>query len=146
MVAHGKRRAPTLIALAMVLAACGSSGGTASPTDQGPRTIQVRMTDALRFDPAEFTFRPGDTVRFEVANDGLIVHEFLIGDQAAQDQFEMQMSGGGMGHDSNAGVSVEPGQSETFEYTFADPGRLFAGCHEPGHYSGGMVAAITVEG
>lgn len=51
-----------------------------------------------------------------------------------------------MAHDTDAGVSVEPGQSEIFEYTFDAAGQLLAGCHEPGHYDGGMVAAITVEG
>jgi len=42
-------------------------------------------------------------------------------------------------------VSVDAGQTETFEYTFGDAGSaLLAGCHEPGHYGGGMVATITV--
>jgi uncharacterized cupredoxin-like copper-binding protein len=44
-------------------------------------------------------------VRFEVTNAGEIVHEFLIGDEAAQDEFEMEMAeGDGMAHDSDAGV------------------------------------------
>jgi uncharacterized cupredoxin-like copper-binding protein len=38
-----------------------------------------------------------------------------------------------LAHDSDAGVSVEPGETETFEYTFAEAGELLAGCHEPGH-------------
>ncbi len=32
------------------------------------------------------------------------------------------MAANGMDHDSLAGVSVEPGQTETFEYTFAAAG------------------------
>ncbi|MBI2778108.1 MAG: hypothetical protein HYX57_12735 [Chloroflexi bacterium] len=103
------------------------------------------MTDDLRFAPATYTVQAGETVRFEVKNAGQAVHEFLIGDVAAQDAFEMQMSGGGMTEDGDAGVSVEPGQTETFEYTFAGAGELLAGCHQPGHYAGGMVATITVE-
>ena len=134
-------------AFALVLAACAPSGGGGSPTDQAPRAVQVQMTDELRFEPAEFTFQAGETVRFEVTNAGAIVHEFLIGDEAAQNEFEMEMAEGeGMAHDTDAGVSVEPGESETFEYTFAEGGELLAGCHEPGHYDGGMVASITVEG
>jgi uncharacterized cupredoxin-like copper-binding protein len=136
-----------ITAFALVLAACAPGGGGGSPTDQAPRTVQVQMTDELRFEPAEFTFRAGETVRFEVTNAGAIVHEFLIGDEAAQEEFEMEMSeGDGMAHDTDAGVSVEPGESETFEYTFAEAGELLAGCHEPGHYDGGMVATIAVEG
>ncbi len=146
MILRGLPSPPFVLAFAVVLAACAPSGGGASPTDQGPRTIAVQMTDGLRFEPVEFAVQAGETVRFEVANDGLIVHEFLIGDQAEQDEFEMQMSeGNGMGHDSGAGVSVEPGESETFEYTFGAAGQLLAGCHETGHYAGGMRATITVE-
>ncbi len=105
------------------------------------------MTDELRFEPAEFRFQAGETVRFEVTNAGAIVHEFLIGDEAAQEQFEMEMSeGDGMAHDGDAGVSIEPGESETFEYTFSEAGELLAGCHEPGHYDGGMQATIAIEG
>lgn len=147
MISHGPRRPLFIVGFAVLLAACAPSGGGASPTEQGPRTIQVGMTDELRFEPAEFTVQAGETVRFEVTNAGQIVHEFLIGDEAAQEQFEMEMSeGNGMAHETDAGVSVEPGQSETFEYTFEEAGQLLAGCHEPGHYDGGMVATFTVEG
>jgi len=135
------------VGIAAGLVACAPSGGGGSPTGQAPRTVQVQMTDELRFEPAEFTVQAGETVRFEVTNAGEIVHEFLIGDEAAQEQFEMEMAeGGGMEHDTDAGVSVEPGESATFDYTFAEAGELLAGCHEPGHYDGGMVASITVEG
>ena len=147
MISHGPARPFLIVGLVLVLAACAPSGGGESPTDQGPRTVQVEMTDELRYEPAEFTFQAGETVRFEVTNAGQIVHEFLIGDEAAQDEFEMEMSeGDGMAHDTDAGVSIEPGESETFEYTFAEAGELLAGCHEPGHYGGGMKATITVEG
>ena len=146
MVSHRLARPLFIVGMAVVLAACAPSGGGASPTDQGARTVQVEMTDELRFEPAEFTFQAGETVRFEVTNAGAIVHEFLIGDEAAQEEFEMGMAeGDGMAHDTDAGVSVEPGASETFEYTFSEAGELLAGCHEPGHYDGGMKAIITVE-
>lgn len=122
-----------------------ASGATASPSD-GPRVIGVRMTDDLRFEPAEFSVEAGETVRFEVTNAGGAVHEFLIGDEAAQERFEMEMAEGGMEHETDAGVSVQPGETEAFEYTFTEAGELLAGCHEPGHYDGGMVATISVEG
>jgi uncharacterized cupredoxin-like copper-binding protein len=144
---HLRARRHFIVGLAVVLTACAPDGGGASPADQEPRTVEVQMTDELRFEPAEFTVQAGETVRFEITNAGQIVHEFLIGDEAAQDEFETEMSEcDGMAHDTDAGVSVEPGETETFEYTFAEVGALLAGCHEPGHYDGGMVAVITVEG
>lgn len=146
MILNGPHRRLFIVGFAVLLAACAPSGGGASPTDQGPRTIQVRMSDDLRFEPAQLTVQAGETVRFEVTNAGAVVHEFLIGDEAAQDGFEMDMSGGGMQEDTDAGVSVEPDGTETFEFTFEEAGQLLAGCHEPGHYAGGMKATITVEG
>ncbi len=133
-----------MLSLAFVLGACASddatdAGGSAS------RTIEVRMSDELRFEPAELVVAPGETVRFEVTNDGETVHEFLIGDEAAQAEIEEEMAGGEMDHDTDAGVSVEPGQTETFDYTFGgEKGEILAGCHEPGHYDAGMVATITI--
>lgn len=146
MILNRPHRRSFIVGFAVLLAACAPSGGGASPTEQRPRTIQVQMTDDLRFEPAHFTVRAGEMVRFEVTNAGATVHEFLIGDEAAQDGFEMEMSGSAMSHATDAGVSVEPGGTETFEYTFGEAGQLLAGCHEPGHYAGGMKATITVEG
>jgi uncharacterized cupredoxin-like copper-binding protein len=122
------------------------TGGHSAADGSDIRTVEVSMSDELRFDPAEITVAPGETVRFEVTNTGESVHEFLIGDEAAQAEFEAEMSSGEeMDHEGAAGVSVDPGQTESFDYTFGDTeGTILAGCHEPGHYDGGMVATITV--
>ena len=126
-----------------LLAACAGSEGAESADDV--RTIAVSTTDELRFEPDAFSVAAGETVRFEVTNEGQSAHEFLIGDQAAQADFAAEMADGGMHHETDAGVSLDPGQTDSFEYTFdAEAGELLAGCHEPGHYDGGMVATITV--
>lgn len=138
-----RHRLGYLLLLVLLLAAC-SAGSSAGDGSGDPRTIEVRMSDALRYEPADFAVTAGETVQFTVINDGQSTHEFLIGDEAAQAEFEDEMAGGGMHHDTDAGVSVEPGQTETFEYTFSEIGTLLAGCHEPGHYDGGMVANIIV--
>ncbi|MBA2634629.1 MAG: cupredoxin domain-containing protein [Chloroflexi bacterium] len=126
----------------MLLAACAGSDGAGSSGEE-MQTIAVSMTDELRFEPDAFTVSAGEMVRFEVTNDGESAHEFLIGDEAAQAEFEEAMQGG-MDHETKVGVSLDPGQTESFEYTFDEAGNLLAGCHEPGHYDGGMVATITI--
>ena len=138
--ALGRWALPALLT-GLALAACAPSGG--GTADGDVRTIEVRTIDELRFEPAEISATVGETVRFEVTNDGQTVHEFLIGDEAAQDEFAAEMAEG-MDHETDAGVTVEPGETETFEYTFDEPDELLAGCHEPGHYEGGMVARISV--
>ena len=130
------RGVPWAVPFALALAACASPG---------TRTIELSMTDALRFEPGTIEVAPGETVQFEVTNDGQSVHEFLIGDEGEQAAFAEEMADDGMAHDTDAGVSVEPGETETFEYTFdAEEVELQAGCHEPGHYDAGMVASIRV--
>ncbi|MEX0666712.1 MAG: plastocyanin/azurin family copper-binding protein [Acidimicrobiia bacterium] len=136
------RLAP-ILSLSLMLVACSSSDGAGSSGDELP-TIAVSMTDELRFEPDAFTVAAGETVRFEVTNEGQSTHEFLIGDEADQAGFEEAMQGD-MDHGTDAGVSVDPGQTDSFEYTFGEAGaQLLAGCHEPGHYDGGMVATINV--
>lgn len=140
-----------LVALAgasLLLAACaGGASDSPSGTSSELRTIQVAMTDELRFEPDEFTVRVGETVRFEVTNTGAILHDFFLGDEAEQAEHEEEMGGmSGMGEDGPSSLSVDPGETKTLEYTFPDePGELLIGCHEPGHYDAGMVATVTIE-
>ena len=137
------KRVLAMLFIAVAIVACSSNDNGSGGGD--PRTIEVRMSDDLRFDPATIDVEPGETVRFELTNEGEAVHEFLIGDEAAQAEFEEEMAGGEGHHDTDAGMAVDPGQTETFEYTFPDTaGELLAGCHEPGHYDGGMIATINV--
>ena len=119
------------------------TGGHSAAGDA--RSVEVSMTDELAFEPNAFAVAPGETVRFVVSNSGASVHEFLIGDEAAQAEFADEMSSGEMDHDTGSGVRVDPGQTETFDYTFSDADEvILAGCHEPGHYEAGMVATIAV--
>ncbi|HSJ00741.1 MAG TPA: plastocyanin/azurin family copper-binding protein, partial [Patescibacteria group bacterium] len=88
----------------------------------------------------------GETVRFEVTNAGAAPHEFYLGDADEQAAHADEMAEMEMAHDDPNGVSVDPGATETLEYTFDQAGEIFAGCHEPGHYEAGMVASLTVAG
>jgi len=126
--------------LAAILTAC--SGAASEPV----RTVEVTMTDDLRYDPEELSVSAGETIRFVVRNAGANVHEFLIGTAAEQAVFAEEMADGhGGGHAADAGVSVEPGATAEFTYSFtADDRELLVGCHQPGHYEGGMVAPLTV--
>ena len=126
---------------AVALTAC-------APASQDPtlvREVSVTMTDELRFEPDAVTVSAGETVRFVVHNAGATDHEFLIGDETAQATFAAEMADGhGDTHAGDAGVALGPGETGEFTYTFDEPGDLLIGCHEPGHYDGGMVARITV--
>lgn len=126
--------------LATILVACSTEAGADT------RSIEVTMTDDLRYAPDALTVRAGETVRFVVHNAGAVVHEFLIGTEEEQLAFEEEMAAGHGGeHDGDAGVTVEPGNTEEFTYSFESAGQLLIGCHEPGHWEGGMRADLVVE-
>lgn len=142
-------------ALVLVIAACSGGGATpsssaaasslpaasASPASQ---TIEVKLTDALRMEPAEMTVKAGQPVTFKVTNTGATDHEFYLGHEAAQAEQEEMMQSGEMVHGTPEGISLKPGETKELRYTFDEAGQTLAGCHFAGHYTGGMKAAITV--
>ena len=138
------RRVLAFIALA-TLTACGSGGGEpALPAGDEDRTIEIEMRD-IAFAPTAVDVRPGEKVRFVFNNTGRLTHDAFIGDAAAQEQHEREMRGGHGDHGtgSNA-VTLAPRKKGQLTYTFDRPGQLLIGCHQPGHWTGGMKAAITI--
>ena len=140
------RRVLFLLAIPVLaaLAACGSGDEpTATAGPDGARVVEVEMRD-IAFAPTAVDVRAGETVRFVFKNTGQVVHDAFIGDQAAQDEHERETRGGGdHGAGSNA-VSVKPGKTAQLTYTFERPGQILIGCHQPGHYTGGMKAAVNI--
>lgn len=145
-------------ALLLIVAACSGPGATVSPTAPAPsptpgasasasaQRIEVKLTDALKMEPAEMTVKVGEPVTFVVTNTGAIDHEFYLGDEAAQEAHEMEMmsSMGPMSMDESMGFTVKPGETKELTYTFNKAGQMLAGCHVTGHYPAGMKATITV--
>lgn len=139
--------------LALVaLAACGSGESSTGSSEcaGGARVVRVRGLDTLRFDPAQVAVQVGEPVCFVVTNAGETEHEFVIGDRAMQEQHEQEMaSGEGMagGEMDMAGmreVKLGPGETKSVTTTFDAPGTTMYACHEPGHYTGGMIGTITI--
>ena len=131
-------------ALILLLASCSSSPDGEAGQDEVD-VVTATLSDEMRIELSRTSFTRGETVRFEVTNTGAIRHEMLLGDEEAQQQFAEEMAGmEGGGHDGENGVSVEPGDTETFEFTFEQSGEILAGCHEPGHYEAGMVEPLAV--
>ena len=129
----------------VLLAACGSDAGStgADAGSSADRTIGVEMRD-IAYSPTSIDVRVGETVRFNFKNTGQVTHDAFIGDGPAQDAHEKQMrEGHDHGKDANA-VSVKPGKSASLTHTFDRAGQVLIGCHEPGHYVGGMKITVNV--
>lgn len=113
------------------------------------RTIEIDMLDTLRFEPDSVDVQAGETITFVLTNSGAIAHEFLIGDEEFQEEHaeemaEMMDEGAAEHGDTPNGLEVGPGETAELTWTFTEEGELLYGCHEPGHYQGGMVGTINV--
>ncbi len=135
-----------LVALAVLaLAACSSAPPTLAPEATPSTRIEVRLTDALRIEPGAMLVPAGVPVTYVVTNAGVLEHELFLGDAAAQEAHQQDVSkAGGVPFDSPNGIAVLPGQTREFTYTFEDAGSFLAGCHVPGHYQAGMKASVVV--
>jgi uncharacterized cupredoxin-like copper-binding protein len=147
----------------ITLAGCGGGDQSAGSTDafgqpadaaDADRTVAMSTGNELVFNPSKVTVARGETVTFVITNDGDLMHDFVIGDEAAQDEHaeemaatddEMAMEGDEQG-DANA-VSVPSGETVELTWDFdGETDRLLYGCHEPGHYEAGMVGEVIVQG
>ena len=135
----------------------GHSMGGGKPGEAGKETrvIEVVATDNA-FSLKALQVNDGETVRIVVRNDGVDLHEFLIGAasehaehrQMMKAMMEQQKKGGHahampMMEAHESGVSAAPGKTESFVWTFARTPNLEFACDIPGHYEDGMHGAIT---
>jgi uncharacterized cupredoxin-like copper-binding protein len=122
------------------------STGSSAPVAAAPRRVDIEMFD-IGYRPAAIEVKRGETVSFVFKNIGKIAHDIFLGDAAAQaghekDMEAMSKGGGHTGMEGN--LTVDPGQTGSIRETFTEPGKLEIGCHQPGHYAGGMKIAISV--
>ena len=109
------------------------------------RTVAIRTTDAMRFDPATLAIRTGETLRLRIHNEGKLPHEFVLGTQAEiAEHAEMMRKMPGMGHADPHSVRVAPGQSGEIVWKFDRAGKFLYACLIPGHWEAGMQGTITV--
>ena len=109
------------------------------------RTIPIVMNDAMRFSPEHIEVRLGETIRFAHRNAGKVLHEFVIGTQAALDEHAALMEKfPDMEHDEPWMAHVGPGETGEIVWRFNRAGEFRFACLIPGHYEAGMVGTIVV--
>lgn len=123
--------------------------GMAADAGQATRTIEVSMraTDdsAMIFAPGVIEVAAGETVRFEITNNGLVEHEFLFNTtMEIQAQKVEMMSGDAHWHDTDNAITLDPGESGELAWTFEAAGVFEFACLIPGHYEAGMFGPLVV--
>ena len=142
----------------------GSKGNETDVT----RVIKVVMYDNY-YEPSSFQIKEGETVKFEVENAGMLVHEFNIANKMMhmKHQPEMiKMAENGillafsidkekmkkmakmdksMGHSHSNSVLLEPKQKADIIWKFDNAVNIEVACNVPGHYQAGMIAKVNIK-
>ena len=142
----------------------GSKGNVADVT----RVIKVVMYDNY-YEPSSLQIKEGETVKFEVENAGMLVHEFNIANKMMhmKHQPEMvKMAENGillafsidkekmkkmakmdksMGHSHSNSVLLEPKQKGDIIWKFDNAVNIEVACNVPGHYQAGMIAKVNIK-
>jgi uncharacterized cupredoxin-like copper-binding protein len=134
----------TLIATAAVsvllLAACGTAGGTSATT------VSTTLSDSkIVIDQASV---PSGKVTFQVKNSGTMVHEMvMLKTNLAQDKIPANPAEPGkMSEDGSLGETGDVNVGETKAFSLdLQPGNYVLICNETGHYLLGMHIAFVVK-
>jgi uncharacterized cupredoxin-like copper-binding protein len=119
--------------------------GIAGDREQITRTIEVGMSDQMRFSPDQLEVKQGETIRFVHRNEGKMMHEFVLGTLKELDAHAaMMVKFPGMQHDEPYMAHVGPGQGGEIIWTFNQAGDFEFASLIAGHYQAGMVGQIRV--
>ena len=112
---------------------------------QVTRTVNVDMTDDMRFHTSKIAVKQGETIRFVAKNSGQIKHEMVLGTaKELKDHYEVMKKNPEMEHADENMVTVAPGQSGEIIWQFTKPGKVEFACLQPGHYDAGMKGSVNV--
>jgi uncharacterized cupredoxin-like copper-binding protein len=109
------------------------------------RTIRIDMRDEMEFLPNGLKLKVGDTVRFEVANGGKVMHELVLGTmEDLKEHAALMRKFPNMEHDEPYMAHVAPGKTETIVWQFTRAGEFYYACLIPGHFEAGMIGKVEV--
>ena len=141
--------------------------GSKGKESEVSRVVKVFMYDNY-YEPSSFQIKAGETIKFEVENAGMLVHEFNIANKMMhmKHQPKMQkMAENGillafsidkekmkkmakmdktMGHSHSNSVLLEPKQKGEIIWKFDNAVNIEVACNVPGHYQVGMIAKVDI--
>ena len=120
--------------------------GQYEPGMHAVKTIEINMTDEMRFTPDLIHVRKGDVIKFVHTNSGESMHEFVLGTESSIDEHaKMMKKFPGMEHSEPYMSHVMPGVTGVVLWRFSEKGEFSFGCLVPGHYDAGMKGKVVVE-
>ena len=141
--------------------------GSKGKESEVSRVIKVVMYDNY-YEPSSFQIKDGETIKFEVENGGMLVHEFniankmmhikhqpemikmveneiLLADSIDKEKMKkMAKMDKAMGHSHSNSVLLEPKQKGEIIWKFDNAVNIEVACNVPGHYQVGMIAKVDI--
>ena len=141
--------------------------GSKGNLNEVSRTIKVKMYDNY-YEPSSFSIEAGETIKFEVENVGMLVHEFNIANKMMHIKHQPEMAkmaengillafsidkekmkkmakmDKSMAHSHSNSVLLEPKQKGEIIWNFINAVNIEIACNVPGHYQAGMIAKVNI--
>ena len=141
--------------------------GSKGNLNEVSRIIKVKMYDNY-YEPSSFSIEAGETIKFEVENVGMLVHEFNIANKMMHMKNQPEMSkmaengillafsidkekmkkmakmDKSMAHSHSNSVLLEPKQKGEIIWKFINAVNIEIACNVPGHYQAGMIAKVNI--
>ena len=141
--------------------------GSEGKESEVSRVIKVFMYDNY-YKPSSFQIKAGETIKFEVENAGVLVHEFNIANKMMHMKHQPEMlkmfeneillvdtidkekmkkmakMDKAMGHSHSNSVLLEPKQKGEIIWKFDNAVNIEVACNVPGHYQVGMIAKVDI--
>ena len=141
--------------------------GSKGKENEVSRVVKVVMYDNY-YEPSSFQIKAGETIKFEVENAGMLVHEFniankmmhmkhqpemikmveneiLLADSIDKEKMKkMAKMDKAMAHSHSNSVLLEPKQKGEIIWKFDNAVNIEVACNVPGHYQVGMIAKVDI--
>ncbi|MFQ3187769.1 MAG: putative cupredoxin-like copper-binding protein [Gammaproteobacteria bacterium] len=119
--------------------------GQYKPKMHVTKTIEIIMSDQMRFSPSLVNVKKGDVIKFVHSNPGQMMHEFVLGTpDSLVEHAQMMKRFPGMEHSEPYMTHVAPGKKGEVIWQFSEAGEFSFGCLIPGHFDAGMKGKIVV--
>ena len=136
--------------VALVALACGGGETGRGDGDGEVREIHIRMTDQVRFEPAEIQVEAGVPVRLVIDNSkAASIHDFTVKEISVRDvRTEGESNAGHMGMDASVEndlhIALESGEDGVLEFIPVEAGEYEFLCTVTGHAAAGMIGILKV--
>ena len=111
------------------------------------RTVEITMSDAMRFSPASVAVKRNETIRFVLKNEGKLKHEMVLGTiQELKEHAALMLKFPEMEHADPNQASVDAGKTGQLIWQFTKAGTFDFACLQAGHYEAGMKGQVMVAG